>query len=96
MKVNTSKTGMICISDSLNSRTAAFILYSEGQKIDSGDSLKVLGWHFLQRPTADAQIEVLKKQFWVGYWVLRHLKHRHRGPREGVLLHVETGGRLHV
>ena len=75
MKVNTAKTGMVCISDSLNTRSAAFILDREGNKIESGQSLKVLGWHFSDRPTPDAQIAVLKKRFRERYWVLRHLKH---------------------
>ena len=75
MKVNTAKTGMVYISDSLNARTGAFILDSEGGRIESGPGLKVLGWHFSDRPTADAQIEVLKRRFRERYWVLRHLKH---------------------
>ena len=75
MKVNTLKTGMLCVSDSLNFRTRAFILDAEGNKIESEDGLKALGWHFSQKPTADAQIEVLKKRFRERYWVLRHLKH---------------------
>ena len=82
MRVNSSKTGMLCISDSLNYKTAAFILDADGQKIESGPSLKVLGWHFSQKPTADAQIAVLKKRFRERYWVLRHLKQNGFGSED--------------
>ena len=75
MKVNTSKTGLLCISDSLNFKTRAFIVDSGGNRIDSGDKLKVLGWHFSDKPNVDAHVAVLKRRFRERYWVLRHLKH---------------------
>ena len=75
MKVNTSKTGMLCISDSLSYKPSAFILDSDGQRIESGQRLKVLGWHFSSRPTVEAHIGVMKRRFRERYWVLRHLKH---------------------
>lgn len=46
MKVNTSKTGMICVSDSLNYKTSTFILDANEARIETGERLKVLGWHF--------------------------------------------------
>ena len=75
MKVNAGKTGMICISDSLNTKNGAFIYDREGQKIESGAHLKVLGWHFSPKPTVAAHIEVVKRRFRQRYWTLRHLKH---------------------
>ena len=54
MKVNTGKTGM-CVSDSQNFRDVV--------RIESGKSLKVLGWHFSDRPMANAQLEALKRKF---------------------------------
>ena len=37
--------------------------------------MKVLGWHFSDKPTVTAHIESLKKKFRERYWTLRHLKH---------------------
>ena len=75
MRVNASKTNMICISDSLNTKNEAFIYDKEGVKICSNDNLKVLGWHFSSKPTVSAHLEVVKRRFRERYWTLRHLKH---------------------
>ena len=74
MKVNTQKTGLICISSSLNHKTAAFIEDKDGVRRESSDRLKVLGWHFSDRPNVSAYIDVLRRRFRERYWVLRHLK----------------------
>ena len=63
------------VSDSLNYRTSAYILDRDGVRIESGDKMKILGFHFSSRPTVDAHIEVLKRRFRQRYWTLRHLKH---------------------
>ena len=88
MKVNTSKTGLLCVSDALNFRATAYIEDRDGNRIESGTGLKVLGWHFSERPTVTAQIESLKKKFRQRYWVLRHLKKNGFSPEE--LLRVYT------
>ena len=75
MKVNTSKTGMLCVSDSLNTENHAYLYDRDGEKIESGNSLKVLGWHFSPKPTVGAHIDALKRRFRERYWTLRHLKH---------------------
>ena len=75
MKVNTKKTNLICISDSLNYKTCAYIEDRDGVQIESGERLKLLGWHFSSRPNVDAYLEVMKRRFRERYWVLRHLKH---------------------
>ena len=75
MKVNATKTNMICISDSLHHRTSAHMFDREGTRIDSGEHLKVLGWHFSTRPTVHAHIDIVKRRFRERYWTLRHLRH---------------------
>lgn len=75
MKGNTAKTGMLCLSDSLNFCTRTFILDWDGVQLESGEKLKVLGWHFSGNPSAEAHIQALKKKFRERYWVLRHLRH---------------------
>ena len=62
MKVNTAKTAMICISDSLNFKTNTYIEDKDGNRIESGEKLKMLGWHFSSKTTVEAHIEVLKRQ----------------------------------
>ena len=75
MKVNTNKTNMICISDSQNFKIGSYFFDAEGQRIDSSKTMKVLGWHFSDRPCVDAQVEVMVRRFRERYWTLRHLKH---------------------
>ena len=88
MKVNTKKTNLLCISDSLNYKTCTYLEDRDGVRIDSGDKLKLLGWHFSSRPTVDAYLDVLKRRFRERYWVLRHLKHN--GFTNDELLKVYT------
>lgn len=75
MKVNSARTGMLYVSDSFNYSTSAYILDRDGNKIESGSKLKVLGFHFSSRPTVEAHVEVIKRHFRARYWVLHHLCH---------------------
>ena len=63
MKVNAAKTNMICVSDSLNYQTRSHIFDRDGGRIDSGERLKVLGWHFSTRPTVEAHMAVVVRRF---------------------------------
>ena len=75
MKVNTSKTTSLCISDAQNFVPETYFFDADGIRIASTDKLKMLGWHFSSKPTVDAYIAVLKRRFRERYWMLRHLKH---------------------
>ena len=86
MRVNTKKTNMLCISDSLNSKNVTHLFDRDGCRIDSSDRLKVLGWHFSAKPTVTAHLEVVKRRFRERYWTLRHL--RHNGFSEEDLVRV--------
>ena len=77
---------MVCISDSLSFKPCAYILDREGERIESGEKMRVLGWHFSNKPSPDAQIETLKKRFRERIWILRHL--RHNGFSEQELVSV--------
>ena len=74
MKVNTAKTSMACISDAVSYQAEAYIKDWEGNTITSGDSMKILGFHFSNRPTMHAQVRALQKRFRRQYWTLYHLK----------------------
>ena len=88
MRVNAAKTNMLCVSDALNFRAQCFIEDREGTRITSAKKMKLLGWHFSDKPTPAAYIEVLKRRFRERYWTLRHLKHN--GFTEGDLVRVYT------
>lgn len=75
MKVNASKATMICVSDSLTFKAACYIEDRDGVRVQSGPKMKVLGFHFWERPTVAAYIAVLTRRFRERYWTLRHLKH---------------------
>lgn len=74
MKVNNDKTCILCISDNMTYTPSAFIETEEGERIDSCDSLKVLGFHFESKPTVRKHVETVIKKFRQRYWFLRHLR----------------------
>ena len=88
MKINAKKTTMLCICDSQNFKVCSYITDADGGRVDSGDKMKVLGFHFSSRPTVDAYVEVLKRRFRQRYWILRHL--RHNGFSQEDLIKVYT------
>ena len=65
---------MICLSDATSYKAQAHITSSDGDTIRSGDSLKVLGFHFSSKPTVHAHVEALRKRFRRQYWCLFHLR----------------------
>ena len=74
MVVNNSKTRILCVSDAMSYRAAAFIEDRDGIRLSSGGSLKVLGFHMDGRPTVHAHVEAMRKRMRERVWVLRHLK----------------------
>ena len=74
MVVNESKTNLLCISDAMNYVPATYILDSENNRIDSTDSVKILGFHFSSRPTVNLHVDMVIKKFKQRYWVLNHLR----------------------
>ena len=61
MKVNTTKTAMACISDAMSYQAEAYIKDWEGNIIESGGSMKILGFFFSDRPTMRAHVQALQK-----------------------------------
>lgn len=74
MKVNNGKTCILCVSDNMSYSTLAYIEDINGEKIESSESLKVLGFNFENKPSVGAQISYIVKRFRQRYWSLRHLK----------------------
>ena len=74
MKVNTSKTQLMVVSDALSFHPEATIADRNGQEMKSGPTMKVLGFHMSNRPTVAAHVEAIRKRFRQKYWVLFHLR----------------------
>ena len=74
MVVNTSKTKLITISDALNYRPRAHIFDSDGTKIESGDTMNILGFHLSDRPGVHAHVDITVKKMRIRYWILYHLR----------------------
>ena len=74
MKVNNSKTRLLCISDSLASVSEGYIVDAAGDRIDQSEDMKLLGFHLGPRPTVSAHIRALLKRMRTRLWVLRHLR----------------------
>ena len=62
MKVNTSKTNLLVISDALSYTPAVYIEDASRERIISGDGMKVLGFLFSSKPDVSAQVAALKKR----------------------------------
>ena len=74
MQVNTKKTNSICISDAMTFKAEAYILATTGEKIQTKQHMKLLGFHFGPKPTCHAQVEAIRKSFRGRYWLLIHMK----------------------
>ena len=86
MKVNASKTMVLCVSDSRTYKAAAYVRDCQGNDIEAIDSLKILGLHFSSKPDMSAQVEAICRKFRSRVWILRHL--HHNGFSEEELLRV--------
>ena len=75
MKVNSSKTNLIVISDGTY-EARAYIVDSSGTVLSAGKTMKILGFHFSNKPNMAAQVEAIRKKMTSRIWVLRHLGHR--------------------
>ena len=73
MKVNDEKTQMLCISPSTN-HCKSYIITIEGTRIESSETLKLLGFVFDSSPSPGAQVDALVAKFRTRLWSLRYLK----------------------
>ena len=74
MKVNTNKTGLLCVSDSLSYKADVYIEDEDGNRIGTAATMKILGYTMSDMPGVHAQVEVARKRFRQRLWVLRHLR----------------------
>ena len=74
MKVNSKKTAMTCISGAQSYEARAHIFDGGGERVKSGPTMKLLGFHMSSSPTVHAHVDALCKRMRQKYWVLYHLK----------------------
>ena len=74
MVVNKSKTKILCVSDAQTYKARGYIVDADGNRLDSGEKLKVLGFHMDSRPTVHAHVKALQLRMRDTTWILRHLK----------------------
>ena len=74
MVVNTLKTQLLLISNSLSHDPQAYIEDAQGNELTSGNTMKILGFHFSDRPTVSAHVEAMRQRFRQRYWILIHLR----------------------
>lgn len=63
MQIDPKKTTMLCISKAATYKARAFILDQNGERIDSVDTLKVLGFYFSSRHNMQAQVDAIVLKF---------------------------------
>lgn len=73
MKVNCSKTQLICISLDNGCKTQATI-HINGTTIEGQEQMKLLGYMFGNTPDANAQFECIRKKFRARFWSIIHLR----------------------
>lgn len=73
MRVNASKTNVLCVSDALSYTPLTYIVDSNGERIEGKDTLKVLGFHFSCRPTVQLHADATVNKMCQRLWFLRNL-----------------------
>jgi hypothetical protein len=72
MKVNSSKTQLLSISTA--GTNSAYIRPDGNEKIESSNTLKILGFNFSDKPTLDCHVNATVKKFNKNVWTLIHLR----------------------
>ena len=72
MKINPSKTQLLCLSNN-GPNCHAFIRLGETKKV-SDEKLKICGYNFGTRPDVSVHIEDVERKFNERAWILRNLK----------------------
>ena len=78
MKVNESKTQLLCIHPFQNESVTSYIKTPDSV-LKSGESLKILGFYFDRNPDASYHVKLLVNKFYGMLWSLRYLKRNGMG-----------------
>ena len=73
MKTYGLKTQLLCVSAAGNQNVESYIRINNG-KVVSSEELKICGFRFGSKPTADNQVSAIESKFHSRVWALRNLK----------------------
>ena len=73
MVVNKRKTKILCVSDAQTYTAATHFFDADDERLGSGKTMKILGFHMDSRPSVHAHVRALGARMREKYWVLRHL-----------------------
>ena len=73
MSLNDEKTQLLCVTGNTDSTISTYIRTDQTKEIASSESLKLLGFWFGKRPTAEVHVEKISAKFRKRLWALRHL-----------------------
>ena len=72
--VNEKKTTMLAISSAVSYEARSHLYDKSGNRVESGNGLRVLGFEFNKHADVSSQIESLSKRFRSRIWALRNLR----------------------
>ena len=72
MQINEYKTKVLCTARSY--KPEAYFHTTDGTRVSSSDSMKILGFTFTSEPNVREQVCIMQKKFKSRIWALRHLK----------------------
>ena len=73
MEVNPAKTKLLCVSSALNYNVSSYINIGTNT-LESTDKLKVLGYTFGKKPSAEEHVQQIRSDFAAKSWAIRNLK----------------------
>ena len=73
MRVNSTKTQLLCVSANNTSDVSSYIKHG-ANKITSGEELKILGFKFGRSPTVKVHVEYMLQKARRKLWTLRHVR----------------------
>lgn len=86
MKINPTKTKLLCISPATTADVSSYIQY-EGEEIKSVPELKVLGFRLGSRLTVELHIDKTMQKLRMRLWSLRTLKFSGMEPEDLVFVY---------
>ena len=73
MVINSDKTQLLCVSGATHYDASSYII-AEGTRVNSCETMKILGFLFDGTPTVNAHIKYMIDKFNRAIWALVHLK----------------------
>ena len=85
MVINADKTQLLCVSDNNFCEVKSYLI-ADDKRVDSVDSLKILGFVFDSKPNVSAHVNYCISKFNKALWALTHI--RRANIKEDIMLEV--------